>query len=163
VLVVFAIILFVRLVLTRLKTRVEDEAEEEERESLDIGAILNERREERQRRRQKQLPFALEALEPTSARARYREMLLALEQDGAGLSRLPAETPQEYQQRLALTIRTAAILEELTRAYVRERYGNKPVEQPQQSYLGSWVPYLISRLHRPKPVVQKQIEDRWGS
>ncbi len=178
VVVVVVIILFVRAILGRLKTRVEDEAEEEERENLDIGAILNERREERQKRRQKQATFALEALDPNSVRVRYRDLLLALQEDGAGLARLPAETPQEYQKRLALAIRTApvsigqpaadapaevAILEELTQAYARERYGARGLEQTRQRYLSSWVPYLIQRLHRPKPVEQKQLEEHWGT
>ncbi|HEY4385031.1 MAG TPA: DUF4129 domain-containing protein [Ktedonobacteraceae bacterium] len=177
VLAVVAVLLFVRLVLGHLKTRVEDDAEEEERESLDIGAILHERREERQKRKQKQAAFALEPLDPHSARARYREMLIALQEDSAGLSRQAAETPQEYQQRLALAIKTAppsigqpspeapaelAILEELTRAYAHERYGTRSLEQSERSYLGTWVPHLIQRLYRPKPVVQKQSEDHWG-
>jgi Domain of unknown function (DUF4129) len=177
VLVVVAILIFVRLVLGRVRTRVEDDSEEEERESLDIGAILNERREERQKRRQKAADFTLEELEPNSARARYRGMLLALEEDEAGLAKLPAETPQEYQRRLALAIRTAPpsigqpdagapaeleVLEELTRAYVRERYGAKEAVEAEKGYLGTWVPYLIRRLHRPKPVVQRQVEEHWG-
>jgi hypothetical protein len=171
-----AVIFFVRLVLGRLKTRVEDEAEEEEREGLDIGAILNERREEWQRRRQKQEAFTLEALDPHSIRARYRDLLIALQEDNAGLVRLPGETPQEYQKRLDLAIRIAppsigqpspeappeaAILEELTKAYTRERYGAKPLELSKEGYLSTWVPYLIQRLHRPKPAKQKQIEDHY--
>jgi hypothetical protein len=179
VLIVVAIILFARAVLGRIKKQIVDDAEEEERESLDIGAILQERREERQRRKQKQIAFALEPLEPDSARARYREMLIALQENGASLARQASETPQEYQQRLSLAIKTApplsnqsmpeapaelTILKELTGAYARERYGARPLVQPQQkSYLETWVPHLIQRLQRPKPVVQKQSEDRWGN
>jgi hypothetical protein len=177
VIVIIVVIFFVRLALGRLKTRVEDEAEEEEREGLDIGAILNERREEWQRKRQKQETFTLEALDPHSVRARYRDLLSALQEDSAGLAHLPGETPQEYQKRLDLAIRIAppsigqpsldappeaAILEELTEAYARERYGARPLEMSKEGYLSTWVPYLIQRLHRPKPATQKQIEDRWG-
>lgn len=70
------------------------------------------------------------------------------------------ETPLEYQSRLLTTLETtkqtypartpddARILDELTQAYLLERYGEKRVEQEKLSYLGRWVPVLIKRLVR---------------
>ena len=39
-----------------------------------------------------------------------------------------------------------AILDELTRAYVSERYGGKLTLQRQRAHLQAWVPHLVARL-----------------
>ena len=49
-----------------------------------------------------------------------------------------------------------AILDELTHAYARERYGGKRTDQRQRAHLQAWVPHLVARLtgkastHRPR-------------
>ena len=106
---------------------------------------------------------ALEPLDPTSARARYREMLQALAAEKDDPARMPAETPAEYEARLLVHLENAApnaqelppddrlppdpaILDELTRAYVSERYGGKLTRERQRAHLQAWVPHLVARL-----------------
>jgi len=106
---------------------------------------------------------ALEPLDPTSARAHYREMLQTVAKERDDLARTPAETPVEYEARLLAHLGNAAadvqdlptgnrlppdpaILDELTRAYVSERYGGKLTLQRQRAHLQTWVPHLVARL-----------------
>jgi hypothetical protein len=145
--------------------RSADEGIEEVREGLDARSLLGERWQEwwnhRRRRRNAHLP--LEPLDPTSARARYRELLQALAAEKDDLARMPAETPAEYEARLLVHLQNSdpnaqelpsgerlppgpAILDELTRAYVSERYGGKLTLQHHRARLQAWVPYLVARL-----------------
>ena len=107
----------------------------------------------------------LELLDPNSARARYREMLLAAAEAGNDLRRWPAETPAEYQARLHMYLSRSATLaathdaddnitrptdtsipEELTLAYERERYGGKRMDEGKRTQLRAWGPQLLRRL-----------------
>lgn len=175
------LIVIVRLALKRQKAVNEDDEmeEEEERENLSLNDILKARRNERQRRQQAhENALALEALAPNSARARYRELLLATEKDQGNLMRRNYETPQEYKSRLQRAVPTGAIedgvptnpaiLEELTSAYDRERYGGKQTEQPQQSFLQTWMPRLLQHFtasSKPSPRPQTPpagLPNKWG-
>lgn len=147
------ILLVVILMLVILKRRVyETNAEEgnEVRENLDKEKIQKERRKERNQRTR------LEALDPSSARARYRELLTSMATQG--LSRRADETPAEYQARLLTltqvlpeaeeqeTPADQEILAALTQDYTRERYGAKPLTPERRDYLRQWLPSLLRRL-----------------
>lgn len=158
VLVLLTVLIFaIRFARSRMR-RVEDTAEEEEevREGLDMNSILKARREERRKRRQK-TTFELEALDPHSARARYRDFLQTLAEQEHSLERRSAETPVEYQRRIQDELKNIPaqedgappdpeILTELTQAYARERYGGKGSDEQAQHYLQTWVPHLLQRL-----------------
>lgn len=165
-LVLALVVLFfvVRASLRRWFTRESDEGVEEEREGLDARSLLGESwRAWWNRRRRKRSGLALEPLDPTSARARYRELLQAVVREKGDLARKPAETPAEYEARLLAYLggekpsssnlihngeraTDAAILDELTGAYTRERYGGKRTDDRQRAYLQTWVPRLVERL-----------------
>ena len=161
-LVLIILVLIIRAVLKRWRlAHKTDDDEEEIREGLSMGAILKARRQERQRsRQQRDAAFTLEVLDPNSARARYRELLQTIAWNRVALARRPHETPAEYQQRLQILLRKATanngehddappdpvILAELTRAYTQERYGGRPLDQHEHSYLHKWLPDLIKRL-----------------
>jgi hypothetical protein len=151
-------LLIIRKVLRRWRTRHEDEDEDEIREQLPVLAILQERRQEQERRRQSHKAVALEELDPDSARARYRDFLQELSWNDDTLARRPAETPTEYQARLQHLIHISpregghlstdtAQLEELTSTYRQERYGNKRVTPMQ---IHPWVSRLAQRLRGVK-------------
>jgi uncharacterized protein DUF4129 len=130
--------------------------EDEVRERLSVRSTLRARRKQRQRRP----TFALEPLDATSARARYRALLQVMDRRGDDLGRRPEETPIEYQARLLTLVENtshdaakedetpadAAILGELTGAYMLERYGGKATDPRQRAYLRTWVPHLVRRL-----------------
>lgn len=142
--------------------------EDELREGISLRAFLEARRQRRQR--QRKAAFELEALEPNSARMRYREFLQAMARRKDDLVHRPDETPAEYQARLSLTLERAqhaqhaqhntaqkddassetAILDELTCSYISERYGEKHSDTRQRTYLRGQVPLLIKRLTRRK-------------
>ena len=165
-LVIALIVVFfvVRASLKHWFTRENDQGVEEEREGLDAGSLLSESwRAWWNRRRRKQVHPVLEPLDPTSARARYRELLQAVATSQSQLVRKPAETPFEYEARLLFYLAEkkqssphldqngesttdAAILNELTAAYALERYGGKRLDKPRRAYLQTWVPRLLSRL-----------------
>ena len=158
------IFLVVRASLRRWFTKSSDEGVEEVREALDARSLLGESwRAWWNRRRRKHASTALEPLDPTSARARYREMLQAVALEKAEMARQPAETPSEYEARLLAYLDAekqpvsnavqekngttdAAVLEELTRAYALERYGGKRTDSPRRAYLQAWVPRLVGQL-----------------
>ena len=164
-LALIAVLLVVGASLRRWRMRGDDEGVEEVREELDARTLLGERWREwwkRRRRGTSDMP-ALEPLDPTSARARYREMLQAVVMERDDLARMPAETPAEYEARLLVHLENAApnaqelhsgehlppepaILDELTRAYMSERYGGKLTRERQRAHLQAWVPYLVARL-----------------
>jgi hypothetical protein len=154
----------VRASLRRWFTRESDEGVEEEREGLDARSLLGESwRAWWNRRRRKSADPVLDPLDPTSARARYREMLQAVATEKGDLARKPAETPAEYEVRLLAYlggekhaspnwmhsgegVTDAAILDELTHAYALERYGGKRTDDPRRAYLQTWVPRLVERI-----------------
>lgn len=157
-LVLLVTILLVRASLRRWLARKSDEVMEEEREALDGRSLLSQHWRDWWQRRRKRVNSTpvLEPLDPTSARARYREMLQALATSDATLARTPAETPVEYETRLYAHLARSAIpddgasesliLAELTQAYTRERYGGKHTDQRQSTRLQDKVPQLIARL-----------------
>lgn len=87
-------------------------------------------------------------------------LLEALAEQGAPLAHQPAETPTEYEARLlALLEKTAsmqeegndtspdaALLEQLTHAYVQERYGEKHARFVYNAYLPAWIARFVKRL-----------------
>lgn len=150
-----SVLLAVLLAFVLLRKRVyavEESDEGEVREKLDREKIRQERRTERKQR------LKLEALDPASARARYREFLTAMATQG--LPRHPEETPAEYQARLSpLTQATPEgenpqapsdqeILATLTQVYTSERYGAKSLTPERQEYLHQWMPSLLRRFGR---------------
>jgi uncharacterized protein DUF4129 len=154
---VLVVLLLVILVVLRQWYIIRNSASEDEiREGLSVRSILRARREKRQKRSK----VMLEPLDPTSARARYRELLQTMARQGNELGRRLNETPTEYQTRLLTLFKKtsaeetqkdgtpsdAAILDELTRAYALERYGGKHTDQSQQAYLRRWVSHLVKRL-----------------
>ena len=138
----------------------DDESEEEIRESLSMQAILKARREEQRKRAQKTNALAtLEPLDPTSARARYRTLLQELAWNGEKLGRRANETPSEYEKRLLTLLKKApsegqgdgtppdpAMLDELTSAYIQERYGGKHPRLQRDAYVSAWIPRFVRRL-----------------
>ncbi len=157
------VLLVVQASLRRWFTMGNGEGIEEVREGLDARSLLGQHWREwwnRWRRKTHEIS-TLEPFDPTSARAHYREMLQAIATANDNLARNPAETPAEYEVRLlrhlgsgslqALTHtdhvpNDAAILNELTRAYLSERYGGKRTDQRQRAHLRTWVPRLVKRL-----------------
>lgn len=170
VLAILAVILLIRALLNRRLRGADEEEIDEVREGLDARSLLGQRwREWWNRRRKVGHAAGLEQLDPDSARARYREVLLATSAAGENLARRPAETPEEYQARLlnALEQRTGRPpsedvadedvqgLEELTGAYVDERYGGKQSDTHLRHLLRSRVPHLLQRLKSlPTPPTQ---------
>lgn len=134
---------------------------DEVRESLSVRSILRARRKQRQ----KHPSIALEQLDPASTRARYREFLQIMAQEGNDLARHPDETPSEYQTRLLTLVENVphneaekddtptapVLLDELTRAYTLERYGERRTANSQQAYFHRWVPLLVKRLRNTRP------------
>ena len=157
VLALFVLLMVVLLMRRFLRKRKSASDEDEVREQLPVRATLQARR----KRKPRHPKFMLEPLDATSARARYRELLQAMaRQSGDELGRRPEETPIEYQSRLQTLVENTsrdtaqedetpadtAILGELTRAYMRERYGGKSTDPGQRAYLGKWAPWLVKRL-----------------
>lgn len=148
----FVFVVLAWFVWRALRGRKNKRDDDEVRERLPIRMLLKARRSSKGR-----LKSELEPLAPTSARAHYRAFLQAMARRGREeQSRHPEETPAEYQARLLASARPvaqqneaptdAAILDALTRAYTRERYGGKPPTESQQSYLRRWVSLLVRRL-----------------
>jgi hypothetical protein len=163
VIALIVIFLVVRASLMRWFSRANDQGVEEIREGLDAPSLLGERWRAWWNRRRRSSPTLFEPLDPTSARARYREVLQAAATSRSELARRPSETPIEYEARLLAYLESemqsssnqvqrgdkamdTAILEELTHAYVLERYGGKRINHPERIYLQTWVPRLIGRL-----------------
>ncbi len=163
-LAILVVALVIRSFLKRRIVRGRDEEIEEVREGLDARSLLGQRWREwwnRRRRKSDAVP-ALELLDPDSARARYREVLLAAVEVGEGLPRRPPETPAEYQARLLASLEQAspdqhpaavervhsdtAVLEELTEAYIAERYGGRRTDERKRARLRAGVPHLLARL-----------------
>lgn len=156
-----ALFFVARVILRRLRTRRKEDEVEEIREGLSLRSIAQQRRAERQQLPQQHIP-QLEALDPESARAYYRELLQAMASNNPAFARRSDETPTEYQTRLLTFAKQAVsearsedrmpseqeMLDVLTHDYSLERYGGKQLEQAQRGYLHTWVPHLIERLTR---------------
>jgi len=160
-LAILLVILFfvIRGVLRRWRMAPDDESEEEIRESLSRESILKTRREQQQQRQKTSDLAALESLDPNSARARYRELLQELAWNGEKLARRPNETPAEYEKRLLALLKKGpseaqgdgtptdpAVLDELTAAYMQERYGGKRAGLEHAEYVQGWIPRFVRRL-----------------
>lgn len=148
----FVLAVIVWFVWRALHGRKNNRNDDETRERLPVRKTLKARRSSKGR-----LKSELEPLAPTSVRAHYRAFLQAMARRGKEEHmRRPDETPAEYQARLLAGARPAAqsdeaptdaaILNTLTRAYARERYGGKPPTANQQTYLRRWVSLLVRRL-----------------
>jgi hypothetical protein len=165
-LAILLVILFfvIRAILRRWHIAPDDESEEEIRESLSRESILKTRpKEQRQRQRTGDLS-TLEPLNPNSIRARYRELLQELAWNGEKLARRMDETPSEYEKRLLAQLKKEpsteaqedemptdpAMLNELTSAYMQERYGGKHLHLLNDSYVPAWIPRFVRRLAESK-------------
>ena len=138
----------------------DDESEEEIRESLSRESILKTRRKEQRQRQRTADLVTLEPLNPNSIRARYRELLQELAWNGEKLARRVDETPSEYEKRLLALLKKApsvetqgndmpadpAMLDELTLAYLQERYGGKHARLLHDAYAPAWIPRFVRRL-----------------
>jgi hypothetical protein len=158
VLVVVVLIALFRVILRHIHPHREQDSEEEIRETLSMRSILRERRLERKSHAHLQEGVPLDVLAPDSVRARYRELLQQMAEHGERLGRRPEETPLEYQKRLLALMSSSAadrlkgddvadreILADLTRAYIKERYGERAAEL-QVRALPTWVAHLAERL-----------------
>ncbi|QBD77495.1 DUF4129 domain-containing protein [Ktedonosporobacter rubrisoli] len=161
-----ALIIVIRLILRNWHIRHDErEDEEEERETFSAQEILRQRRQEN-RRHKMEHGFELEKLDKNSARAQFRQLLQALadsEQSEVLPTRHLNETPSEYQTRLLKYIsltadtgeqeekfRDTIRLQELTQAYIQERYAGRDVNQRELSELRIWLPQFIQRLLKHK-------------
>ncbi len=157
-LAVLVVLWIVRVSLRRWQVLADDEQVEEERESLDSRSLLFERwREWWQRRlRGKRAAPTLDTLDPDSVRARYRELLHAVATEKSVLARQASETPAEYETRLLPHLAApddsnqngtdTTLLDELTQAYMLERYGSERADERTRQHLRMRVPHLIARL-----------------
>jgi hypothetical protein len=161
------LLLVVRAAIRHWFNSMEREEIEEVREGLDARSLLSERWKEwwsRWRlRTQGEGGMVPEPLDPTSARARYREFLQAAASIKESLTRKPTETPNEYEKRLLTYLISEADsigyvnhvsdeqgdslpLDQLTHAYIQERYAGKPTDERQRAQMHSWVSHLILQL-----------------
>jgi len=159
--ILFVILFFIiRAILRRWRMAPDDESEEEIRESLSRESILKTRRKEQRQRQRTADLVTLEPLNPNSIRARYRELLQELAWNGEKLARRVDETPSEYEKRLLALLKKdssvqaqgddipadPAMLDELTSAYLQERYGEKHPRLLHDSYAPAWIPRFVRRL-----------------
>ncbi len=150
----------IRLILRRWRMAPDDESEEEIRESLSRESILKTRRKEQRQHQKTGDLAALEPLDPNSMRARYRELLQELAWNGEKLARRADETPSEYEKRLLALLKKEpsveaqgddmptdpVMLDELTSAYLQERYGEKHPRLLHDAYVPAWIPRFVRRL-----------------
>ena len=131
---------------------------DEVREGVLVRSVLRARRQAN--RKNRGTHFVLEPLDPSSARARYRQFLQFMSHSEDDVELLPSETPSEYQQRLLLSQEkrfadetqkddipsSSSILSELTQAYIHERYRGMQTSHTQKVYLDMWLPRLLQRF-----------------
>ncbi|MHB8595703.1 MAG: DUF4129 domain-containing protein [Ktedonobacteraceae bacterium] len=163
-LLVIGILVVIGANVRRWYMKSNDEEVEEVREQLDTRSLVGQRWREwwNQRKHPRTVLTPLELLHADSVRPLYRALLQSVA-DNDALRRKPTETPTEYQSRLLAYLISAtpeiqdqrsdppiagdtAILEELTSAYIMERYGSEHAGERQRSRLQTWVPRLIARL-----------------
>jgi hypothetical protein len=154
-LAVILLVIVIRAILRSLLAKHYDDVEEEIREGLALRTILAERR---QQQRQQEQTIPPEALDPLSARARYREFLQTVAQSSPPLARHPEETPLEYQQRLLTHLAQQASpgeenatsdpaqLRELTSAYLQERYASGASSAKHALDFKAWLQRFVQRL-----------------
>jgi Domain of unknown function (DUF4129) len=127
--------------------------EDEIRRGIALGAV-------RKERQQKRASSAREQLDPTSVRAHYREFLRLMARQGTSLERFPHETPREYQERLYSLLESLprqqqerfpdAILDELTVAYMQERYGGERLDAHPYTYWHTHIRVFVKRFRSPQ-------------
>ena len=93
VLVLIVLFILFRVILRHVLPSLEQDSEEEIREALSMRSILRKRRQEHKSQAQQEVFPLLDALDPESARARYRELLQRMAERGEHLSRRSEETP----------------------------------------------------------------------
>ncbi len=155
-LLVLALLWMVRRLLRLGHWRAARPEVDEEREMLNPLKVLGERRRARGRERASSL--AVEALPPTSLRWLYRAWLEALAARDQRWVRHPAETALEYLERLRRQLGHGEMTkgepelsefgEHLTRAYLEERYGNRPPSPERLRFLRQRWERLAVRLRR---------------
>jgi hypothetical protein len=162
-LLVFLLLLIVRKSMQRWLRRDEEVLLEEERESMSARSVLRERWQEWWKQHTRHVPRSLEALDPTSIRARYRVLLGAVAAVDATLARQLDETPYEYEERLVRHLKEQEpreqeeaperadptrreMLHALTDAYSAERYGYAHIDDLQRTRITTWIPLLISYI-----------------
>ena len=138
--------------------RFRDEDEEEVRESIPVREVVRERQEEQRRAQQAMI---LESLPPNSTRAQYRDLLQTMAVQQELLVRHAEETPTDYEKRLVMLLQHTSsvtqqesdtshdveMLDELTKAYIEERYGNRQLSAGTQvPYTHTWAEQLARRL-----------------
>src|SRR6266487_1500597 len=156
------VLLIVRKSVRRWSRNDEEKPIEEERETVDARSVFRERWQDwRDQHSRRSLRF-LEALDPASLRARYRELLRAVAAADTTLARHPDETPHEYEERLVRHLNeqqpheqdaasesrptTPEMLREVTDAYTRERYGLEHVDDQQRTRIAAWIPSMILHI-----------------
>jgi hypothetical protein len=135
---------FMRL-LRREEEAPPDDDIDEERSALDGGALLREQMRDLLGRFQRSPRATPDPLPAGSVRRLYRDVLAAAAK--RGLSRLKAETPDEYASRLASAVGDGAERADvttLTNAYDTARYGEREPEREQADTLRD----LAQRLTR---------------
>src|SRR6266487_580086 len=154
------VLLVVRKSVQRWSRNDEERPIEEERETMDARSVFRERWQNWRDQHSKRPPRFLEALDPASLRARYRELLRAVAATDTTLARQPDETPREYEERLVRHLNehheqdavsesrptTPEMLREVTDAYTRERYGLEQVDDQQRTRIAAWIPYMILHI-----------------
>ncbi len=156
VMAVVVAVLVVRATVRRWFLPTEQMEVDEVRERLDARALLREQWQGFWRKGRRGPHVAREPLEPGSARAHYRELLDAVQAEAGTHARRPAETPVEYEARLLPLLKEQAAetpaspemlaMQELTRAYMDERYGARRTDERTRASLGMRVPRVIQRL-----------------
>lgn len=155
------IILFfvIRAILRAWRKAHQQEVEDEIREGLSLRTFLQDLRQ--QRRAATMQNSVLEPLDPNSARARYRDFLQTLAVQRTSLARADNETPIEYERRLLtrlpqqlhnVSLETqeqqadTTQLNQLTAAYMHERYAGKASSAPATEEFSAWLQRMVQRL-----------------
>jgi hypothetical protein len=179
-LLIFLLLLVVRRSVQRWLRRDEETLIEEERETMSARSILRERWDEWWKQRNRHAPQSLEALDPTSIRARYRVLLQGLAATDATLSRHLEETPREYEERLVQHLQAQELYEQgdlidstsgemlhtLTDVYSVERYGHARIDDLQRTRIAGWIPllilYITGKPPRRGPLQNGGKPNAWG-
>src|SRR5579884_3030 len=106
--VIVVVMLLVRAAVRRWFLPAEQTEVDEEREQLDARSLLRERWQTFWRGRRTRSHVAREPLEPGSARAHYRALLDAMQEEASTHARVSTETPVEYEARLLPLLREQA-------------------------------------------------------
>ena len=154
------IILFfvIRAILRAWRKAHHQEGEEEIREGLSLRTFLQDLRQQRSATTQNS---TLEQLDPDSVRARYRDFLQTLATQSTSIARSDNETPIEYERRLLTRLpqqphnassdtqeqlADTRQLDQLTTAYMHERYAGKASSTPASAEFSAWLQRIVQRL-----------------